>query len=281
MTGDSFQCVLEATGHRPWPVPQQPWAMRMRWRWLVFLHWPVDPGELAAALPAPLEPDVFDGWAWLGIVPFAMTEVAPRGLGWLTRLTGTDAFAELNVRTYVTLGGKAGVYFFSLDAESRLAVEAARAGFGLNYLTAAMRCQPSASPGDRPSDVAAAGQTASGEAEPAGGWVHYHSRRTDGRAPAAELSISYRPTGPAQVAEPGSLDAFLTERYCLYAVTRRGRVYRGEIHHRPWPLQPAEARIDTLDMTRSLGLALDGPPHHVRYADPLEVVAWRARRVRL
>jgi len=244
---------LRRTEHRPWPMPSRPWALRMTWRHLLFLHWPIEPALLRAALPEPLTLETFDGWGWLGVVPFLMSNVRLRGL---PSVPAAREFPELNLRTYVTVNDRPGVYFFSLDATSTAAIEAARLSFGLNYLKAGMNCEP---------DTA--------------GWVHYASHRIDRRGPPAKLAMRYRPTSEPIHTVLGDLDAFLTERYCLYAVDRRGRVRRGEIHHAPWPLQPAELEVDTLDMTRILDPSLPTPPFHARFAEHLDVLAWRARKV--
>jgi hypothetical protein len=231
--------------------------MAQSWHDLLFAHWPVPVEALRARIPAPLTLDTRDGQAWLGVVPFRMSGVRLRGLPALPWLS---AFPELNVRTYVTLGGKPGVYFFSLDAANAPAVVVGRAWFYLPYQRAWMACQ------------------AEGEA------VRYASRRTQRGAHPAELRASYRAIGPVSRAERGSLAHWLTERYCLYSVDRNGRVWRGEIHHEPWPLQPAEASFETLDMVDALGLPLQGAPllHFARRLDvqvwPPRLVRWRGRR---
>lgn len=223
------------------------WVLSMRWHRLLFAHWRVPAAALRPHLPLELEPDEFDGSAWLGVVPFRMTGVRPRCLPALPRLS---SFCELNVRTYVTRGGRPGVWFFSLDAADRIAVRAARAGFHLPYFDARMRL-----------DV--------GE----GGWIHYHSERSHRGAPAASFAARYRPDGEPFRAAPGSLEEFLTARHCLYTVDRRGRVLRGDIFHEPWPLQRAEWRVTTCDMTRLLGLSLPPTPPHLLYAQELTVRA--------
>lgn len=238
---------------RPWPRPTAPWAMRMRWHDLGFLHWRVAAGALEPLLPAGLELETFDGSAWLGVVPFRMTDVSPRGLPRIRRLAD---FAELNVRTYVTAGGKPGVWFFSLDATQPLAVRIARAFFHLAYLDARIATQ-------RDGDA-----------------VHYTSVRTHLGAGVAELDVRYRPAGPPTVSRAGTIEHFLAERYCLYAASGRGRLLRQEIDHAPWPLQPAEAEIARCTMTRPLGIDLgDGPPL-AHFAERLDVVAWLPHRVR-
>lgn len=228
-----------------------PWAMSMTWSELLFLHWPVAVESLRAAVPSPLELDTFDGRAWLGVVPFQMSKVRPRCV---PSLPGLSSFPEINLRTYVHHGGHAGVYFFSLDAHQKLAVRAARTAFGLPYFDASMSC-------DLVDD-----------------WVDYKSVRTHKGAPAARFSARYRPTGRATRSEVGSLEHFLTERYSLFVVDRRGRARRGDILHDPWALSDAEYELFDCDMTRLAGLTLPDEAPHVRFAQPLDVRAWLPRR---
>lgn len=229
--------------------------MKMVWRDLLFAHWEVPVEGLRAALPAALPLDLYEGRAFVGVVPFRMTGIRGR---WMPPIPGQTAFGELNVRTYVSINNKPGVYFFSLDATNPLAIATARATFSLNYLRARIT-------------TTRAGDT-----------VAYDAERTDRRAPPALLRCSYTATGPAFAAEPGSLEHWLTERYSLYAVSRMGRgrtVRMSEIHHKPWPLRPAEASFETLDMTRLLGLELEGPPCSVLVGDRIDVAAWLPVRV--
>ena len=180
--------------------------MKMRWHELLFMHWRVPVAALRPHVPATLEIETFDGSAWLGVVPFRMSGVRPR---LVPPVPGLSAFPELNVRTYVvpkSTRDKPGVWFFSLDATSRLAVRGARWGFHLPYFDAHISCQVNGST-NTPT-------------------VHYSSRRTHKGAPPAELDMDYRPAGKAFQAEPGSLDYFLTERYCLYSAAKDGRMYR-------------------------------------------------------
>jgi uncharacterized protein YqjF (DUF2071 family) len=244
--------ILRETAHRPWPLSRGPWVMRQTWHELLFAHWPVPPAALASHLPPALAPalDTQDGSAWLGIVPFRMSDVRPRlfpAVPWLS------AFPELNVRTYVTLDGKPGVYFFSLDAANPIAVRLARALFFLPYFTAAMR---SVRKGDR---------------------VEYASDATHPDGP-ARLRATYGPVGPAYHPRPGALDDFLTARYCLYTAGPRGGVYRAEIHHLPWPLQPAAADFAANTLAASHGLALPDTPPLLHYASRLDVLVWPPHR---
>ena len=240
-------------GHRPWPPPARRWAHAQSWHRLLFAHWPLPPAALRGVVPDALPLDTFDGQAWLGIVPFVLSGLRLRGLPPLPWLS---AFPELNVRTYVTLGGKPGVYFLSLDAGNPLAVAGGRL-LRLPYCFAAMAVRFGGGAG--------------------GGWVHYASRRlvpTSLRAPDALLRASYRPLGRATAPPQGSLDAWLTERYCLYTVDRRGRVARLEIHHPPWRLQPAEAELAVNTMAAPLGLSLPDRPPLLHYAHRQDMVGW-------
>jgi hypothetical protein len=223
---------------------------RMTWHELCFLHWRLEPDVLAPLLPDGLEPDTFDGAAWIGVVPFRMTGVHPRVI---PRRNASAEFNELNVRTYVTVDGKPGVWFFSLDANDAIIVRFARLAFGLPYLDARI------------------------EVERDGDTIDYRSRRTHLGAGLAELKVRYGPAGVPETSVPGSLEHFLTERYCLYS-SRAGRIFRQEINHGPWPLQPAEAAIELCTMTQPLGIEL-GPKPVAHYASELEVVAWLPSRV--
>lgn len=235
-------------GHRPWPLPDRRWVMTMSWQDLLFAHWPIEAGRIAARLPPDLAVDTFEGRAWLSVVPFRMADVGARGL---PRLPWVSAFPELNIRTYVVAGGKPGVWFFSLDAASRLAVWGARAFFHVPYYHAAMHCAPGG-----------------------GDSVAYRSRRTDPRLGPGDLVARYWPTGDVFRAPPGTLDHWLSERYCLYGADRHGRVYRGDVHHAAWPLQPAAADIAVNTAADAHGFGDLGPPAILHFARRLDVVAW-------
>ena len=247
----SMSALFNHTKHRPWPLPSAPWIMAQSWHDLLFAHWPVDAAILRSHIPADLAIDTFDGQAWLGIIPFSMTGVRLR---WTPPVPGLSAFPELNVRTYVTAQGKPGVWFFSLDAASALAVAAARLSFHLPYFRARMQCTQ------------------------ADGWIKYESHRTHRGAPSAVLEGKYRPTGERFEAPRGSLEHFLTERYCLYSAAS-GRIYRGEIHHPPWQLQAAEAHFTRNSMAEAAGLALPAEHPLLHFARRQDMVAWAPYRI--
>lgn len=231
---------------RPYPAPRTPFVMHQTWQELLFMHWAVPHEVLRTHVPAPLPLDTYEGAAFIGVVPFMMRDVRPRYLPAVPRLSD---FPELNVRTYTTLDGRPGVYFFSLDAANPIAVELARATFNLPYRRAVM------------------------EAHSENDGVHYASTRTDRRAPPAYFRAVYRPAGPAFIPVPGSLEYFLTARYCLYTVRPGGDVWRGEIDHAPWPLQAAACAVETNTMTKQIDLTLSGAPL-LHYAESLEVRVW-------
>ena len=231
---------------------KRPWVLRMRWTDLLFAHWPLPAAALAAHIPPGLTLDTFDGQAWLGIVPFRMSDVAPRGL---PGLPVVSSFPELNVRTYVRHEGTPGVWFLSLDAASRATVIGARRWFHLPYVHAAMTM-----------DLDADGRT-----------VAYRSIRRDASVPPAAFAARYRPTGPVEPATPASLEDWLTARWRLYAVDGSGRIERGEIRHRAWPLQPATADIDATELAAAHGLTLPDDRPHLRFSRRVDVRAWWPR----
>jgi len=239
--------------------------MAQSWHDLLFAHWVLPVDTLRRLIPTPLEIDTHHGIAWIGMAPFRMTGVRIRGL---PALPGLSAFPELNVRTYVTLGGKPGVFFFSLDAGNRLAVGVVRHWFHLPYFYARMSLR---AVGDRiqyASRRIPHGARGSRQAQPG-----------QHRDFAAEFIAEYRPAGDVFRTATGTLEHWLTERYCLYAADSRHRIYRGEIHHRPWPLQPAAAEINVNTMTAPLGIRLPDAPPLLHFARWLDVVVWPPQRV--
>lgn len=221
--------------------------MRQTWHDLLFAHWPLPSEVLRPLVPAALKLDIFAGRCWIGVVPFHMSGIRSRGL---PPLPGLSRFPELNVRSYVAYGGKRGVYFFSLDAANLPAVWAARAFYHLPYFYAAMTSQ---------------GHTGS---------IHYSSRRYRNLA---EFRGHYRPTTAERPRDKGSIEYWLTERYCLYTI-HHGQVYRGEIHHPPWQLQDAEADLETNTMAAAAGITLPPAKPLLHFARRQDVLIWPLRR---
>jgi uncharacterized protein YqjF (DUF2071 family) len=221
--------------------------MAQTWQRLLFAHWSLPVADVRPHVPAELSLDEFDGLAWIGITPFRLTGLRAR---WTYPLPYVSAFPELNVRTYVTVGDKPGIYFFSLDAGSALAVASARRFYRLPYFRANMSARLER------------------------GEIIYRSRRhaETGR----EFAAHYRPNGPVFRAAPGTLEHFLTERYCLYTVDET-TVLRAEIHHPPWPLQRALAALGANTMAPP-GIALRGGPL-LHFAARQDVLIWPPRMV--
>ncbi len=233
-------------------VPAERPVMRQIWRHLGFLHWPVDAATVARLLPPGLDLDTFDGVAYLGLVPFTIPLSRTPRLG----LPIAPGFHEVNLRTYVHRGGRdPGVWFFSLDAASRLAVTGARAGYHLPYFRARMTLERGP-----------------------GGEIDYRSRRI-GAGPGAELSARYGPDGAAAPAAPGTLAFFLAERYLLYAGDGP-RLSSARVHHAPYPLAPGTASDVRETLATAAGLPTTaGPPALVHYAEEVDVRIFRPRRV--
>jgi uncharacterized protein YqjF (DUF2071 family) len=248
--------ILSIVSHRPYPLPAGRWRMTQRWNDLLFAHWPIPADEMARLLPTGLKVDTFDGYAWIGVVPFWMDQVRTRAAGErCITVPGTGTFCELNLRTYVRspTTDLRGVYFFSLDAASALAVIGARTLFHLPYFLSNMhsRIEPD-------------------------GIVEYSSNRL---LTSRSVGFKARYRGLGKVAGPsrnGTLEYFLTERYCLFT-QRAGRVKVGHIHHLPWPLEAAEAEIGINELPAAHGIVLPDRRPVLHFARQLQVYLWSLR----
>lgn len=226
--------------------------MHQVWAKLLFLHWAFPPEVIRPLVPPRLTLDTFDGLAYVGVIPFTMWGLRPHGFPAPPILGKTH---EINVRTYVHADGVPGVWFFSLDASNPLAVIGARAGFALPYFQASIRLREE------------------------GSRIRYASRRTHPGAPRADFAARWRGGEELGEADPGTLEFFLVERYCLYA--RRGRrLYRSRVHHPPWPLRAASLEMWTSTMLEAQGIdePLD-PPHVLMQAAPVDVEVWPREEV--
>jgi uncharacterized protein YqjF (DUF2071 family) len=226
--------------------------MKQRWVDLLFAHWRVPVEALRPVVHPAVPIDEFDGSAWIGVTPFKVEGFRPR---FAPPPPLVSSFLECNVRTYATIGGRPGIWFFSLDAESRFAVVGARRFWRLPYFLAAM-----------------SGSAGSGNSGP----IDYSTKRTSADGPAAALEITYESTAAASVAKPGTLAHFLTERYCLYTADGDGQVLRGDIEHPPWALQPAAAELRRNTMGDQIGVDLSGEPL-LHFAARQDVVFWPPR----
>jgi hypothetical protein len=223
--------------------------MTQRWNDLLFAHWPVPAAEMSHLLPPQLSVDIFDGSAWVGVVPFRMDQIRLRGL---PAIPGANRFPELNLRTYVRErnSNMAGVYFFSLDAANPLAVSYARIFFRLPYYWAKMHIE----------------ETAKNSRE-----FHYRSERRLTKS-AARFAATYRSMGRPH--PKGAIEQFLTERYALYAADKKGEIFRGNIHHLPWPLEEAEAEFEWNELPQAHGIRLPDVKPLLHYSRELVVYVW-------
>lgn len=239
--------VLAESEHRPWALPSRPWFMGQTWLDLLFAHWPVPVEVLRPRVPRQIPIDTFEGSAWVGVTPFEVRGFRLRGT---VPAPGLSRFPEVNVRTYATVNGRPGIFFISLDAASHPAVAAARRVYRLPYFRAAMQI-------DR-----------------RGREVDYRSDRRSPDGEPASLRMRYRPTGSVKPPAPGTLEHFLVERYCLYTLDSRGDVLRADIHHPPWPLQPAEATISLNSMAAPYRIDLPTEEPLLHYSRRQDVVVW-------
>jgi len=219
-------------------------VMKQRWSRLLFLHWPIPAEEIRPLLPRGLTLDTYADQAWVGLVPFVVSGARPV---YLPPVPGISSFVEVNVRTYVHDRGRdPGVWFFSLDASSRVAVRVARALYHLAYRFAEMAADVS---GER---------------------VRFRSRRAEAGSRPAGCTLAYEPRGPVAPARPGTLDHFLLERYVLYAA-KGNRLYRGRVHHAPYPAQEATVEGLAEDLIQAAGLVRPPGDPLVHYAAGVDV----------
>jgi len=230
--------------HRPWPLPNKKWTVKQVWKHLLFIHWEVDPDWMRRQLPKELELDLFDGKAWIGIVPFDMSGVTRRGFPaprWICD------FPEINVRTYVRYRDKPGVWFFSLDVPSSITAWMARTFYYLTYFKAEMSISPQGK-----------------------GFVYRHQRNP------YRFVASYE--GHEKVScSPDSFEIWATERYCLYSQAPSGSLYRAEVHHPKWPLQRATVTVH--ENTLLQGVPCGPSSDAVLFSKSIDVVVYPLERL--
>jgi len=237
--------AVDEIAHRPWPLPEEPWAQAQTRESVLFASWRVGLDELARLVPPELPLDTHSGDGWISIVAFRLTNLRLRGLPPIPSLS----FAQLDVRTYVVLDDRAGIWICSLDASSRLLVEAAKRAHRLPAYHARVSV--------------AADDDADGR-----GRGSLHGSVEVSRD---ELSFTaqFRARGEPFTPEPGSIEHFLTERYCIYTADG-GRLYRAELHHAPWRLRHAHAVVERASISP---VGLEGEPHALSCAAQ-DVLVW-------
>lgn len=239
--------LLTSTAHRPWPLPGGRWKYYQEWNKALFLHWEIDAALIQPFLPPATTLDTFEGKAWLSIVAFTMQKIRPRHLPFFKPVSD---FHEVNVRTYVIKDGKSGVYFLSLEAQKMLSVFISRNLSALPYQKASIRRSKQS---------------------------HSHMYSSINIPKQFRLHAVYDIV--AQDYHKTALDRFLTERYCAY-VDKKGVVYRYDIHHPEWPVQPVTIR--ELELQYKIGnihITTDTPPQLAHYSSGVKVVAWGKEKV--
>jgi uncharacterized protein YqjF (DUF2071 family) len=249
--------LLYSVEHRPWLPPDSQWLLSQRWNDLLFAHFAIDPPKLRRLVPSALTLDLYDGVAWLTISPCYTSHMRPSGV---PPLPGVSFFSQLNLRTCVTMDGKPGLFYFSVDAANLSAVWFARVFFRMPYWHSAIQFSGATIQARNPAEKT----------------IRFRSRRLHGPASLngpARFEAIYAPEGDPERARRGSLDEFLTERYCVYSWSRR-KFYRTELHHQPWPLQQASVEIRANSIAEPLGLALPAQPDLCHFCRSLRMLAW-------
>lgn len=238
-------------------MPKTRWALTQRWNDLLFAHWPIPAAAIAGRLPEGLVVDTIEGSAWISIVPFWMDAVKFTDFPFLPRMS---SYPELHMRTYVRerYTNARGIFFFSLEAARVAAVVLERLIHQLPYHWARIRLEHRE---DRE--------------------CRYQSERLLTKQP-VRFKARYRGLGPTRrlASRPqGTLEHFLTERYCLFTANSHGRLLRGEIHHAPWPLEEAEAEIELNDLPAVNGISLPDTKPLLHYSRELVVYMWQTELV--
>ncbi|MCR2821695.1 YqjF family protein [Lederbergia panacisoli] len=244
--------VLQATKHRPYPLPSKPWIMKQRWSDVLFTHWPIEPEKLKPFIPSPIEIDTFDGFAWLGVIVFKIDGIYPRGF---PPISIRSAFPEINLRTYVKLNGKPGIYFLSLDVDDWTSYTLAKRWLHVPYYPADISFQQK-------------GQS-----------IHFESIRK--KHTPIMCKGSYTPISEIFYAENMTLDHFLTERYCFFSHDLKSNIYCLDIHHHQWPLQKADADISTHDLFKTFNLKLADLHPIIHYSQGVEALIWNIKKMNI
>lgn len=244
--------ILQDIAHRPWPMPSKPWNMRQKWRNFLFCHWPVSPDVLRSLIPSFLQVDTFEQNAWIGIIVFEMKGIYLRGMPIVSVVPG---FAEINVRTYVQYNGKPGIFFLSLDVGDWASLKIAKRWYHLPY---------------QASDVTFQNEGQS---------YKCLSKRRKNQEIAAQFQVKYTPISDVFVPMPGTIEHFLTERYCLYSTDLRGNLYSGEIHHQVWPLQHAKAEILNNTLLSPFDIDITEEKHLFHFSKGVDTLFWNIRKL--
>ncbi|MGG1398021.1 DUF2071 domain-containing protein [Bacillus salipaludis] len=245
--------IMNDVGHRSWPLPSKYWIMRQTWSNILFLHWPIPLNILRPHIPSSLQIDTFNGSAWIGVIVFVLEGIFPRGI---SSISLTPKFPEMNVRTYVTCDGKPGIYFLSIDVENWASLKIAKRWFHLPYYSAQVSFRKE-------------GQS-----------FHIHSSRNGNFNTPITFKGKYVPVSEVYFPKEGTLDHWLTERYCLYSSNNGDNIYCGEIHHLPWPLQKAEMEIFRNTLLSPFHFDISEVDPIVHFSTGVESLMWNIKKIR-
>ncbi|WP_051681372.1 YqjF family protein [Virgibacillus alimentarius] len=245
-----YKEILQTTKHREFPTPKLPWVMTQKWEHVLFIHWPVPKKILREHVPSILDIDTYDGKAWIGVLPFEVSDVRIRGL---PRIPFYNSLLEVNVRTYVKYNGISGTYFFSLDA-NKLAIVLGARMLTLPYKNAAIKIKKSSH-------------------------IEFLCKRRELKINPAIFQASYKPlTKSYSNAIPGTLAHWLIERYRLWTVKGK-TLYQGDIHHKPWSLSPVTAEIKRHTLINFLSESSCSSPPVVHYSLAQRALIWPLRKI--
>jgi len=256
--------LLYSVEHRPWLPPDSHWLVSQSWDNILLAHFALAPATLRPFVPDGFTLDLYDGVAWLTVSPFCATHVRPSGI---PPLPGFSFFSQLNLRTYVTLEGKSGIFYLSVDVASLSAVWFARIFFRMQYWHAAIRFS----------------RNNSGVDDSVARTMSFRASRLRGPAACkgpAEFEVMYRPEGDPEPVHRATLEEFLTERYCIYS-WNRGKYYRTEVHHQPWSLQPASVELQANTLAEPFGFALPARPDLCYFSPSVKMLVWAPESIRL
>lgn len=227
-----YKSILQQVQYRQYPLPDEPWLHYQEWYNNIMLHWKIDKDTINQYIPQGIELDLFEGDAYVSIIAFSVKKLRPRFLPPFPYLSN---FHEVNLRTYVIRDGKPGIYFLSIEAEKLLPALFARFFIGLPYKKSLLKRESN----------------------------YYFAQSNAG----TQLELSY--SSGELIIEKSELDLWLTERYCLYEQTK-GKLFRIDIHHKPWILSDPLINIQKLQYP-----FCQGNPVYVHYSHKIEVLFWK------
>lgn len=243
--------MMKKQDHRSWPVPSKNWIMRQTWRNVFFAHWPVLPERLRPSIPSTLEIDTYQQMAWIGVVLFEIEGIYFRGL---SPISVVHKFPEVNLRTYVQHKGKPGVFFLSLDVGNWASLVISKRWYHLPYRNAKISYRKE------------------------GSTFHCQSVRKGKSTIPITMKGSFTPNSESYYPEEGTIDHWLTERYCLYSLDRRGNIYCGDIHHKPWLLQKAQAVISDNTLPTPFGIDISEVEPILHFSKGMDTLFWNIKK---